>query len=81
MTVGFVADTIRDMNEPTDLKRERDELAAYNPGYARKEKFFRMYAGCSSEPFRIRDGVVEAGVSVQGDADLGIAVEPSAKLS
>jgi hypothetical protein len=56
------------MNEPTDLKRDRDELAAFNPGYARKEKMFRMYAGCSSEPFRIRDGVVEIEIRLSDRA-------------
>ncbi len=41
------------------MERERSELAAFNPDYARKEKFFRMCAGCSSAPLRYRDGVVE----------------------
>jgi hypothetical protein len=68
LTAGFAADTVREMNEPTDLKRDRDELAAYNPGYCRKEKLIRMYAGCSSEPFRIRDGVVEIEIRLSDRA-------------
>ena len=47
------------MNESDQMERERAELAAYNPDYCRKEKLFRMHAGCSSEPLRYRDGVVE----------------------
>ena len=68
MTASLAADTVREMNEPTDLKRDRDELAAFNPGYARKEKLIRMYAGCSSEPFRIRDGVVEIEIRLSDRA-------------
>ncbi len=68
MTAILAANTVRWMNEPTDLKRERDELAAYNPGYCRKEKLIRMYAGCSSEPFRIRDGVVEIEIRLSDRA-------------
>ena len=56
------------MNEPADLKRDRDELAAYNPDYARKEKMLRMGAGCSSEPFRYRDGVVEIEIRLSDRA-------------
>lgn len=68
MKAGFVADRVREMNEPTDLKRDRDELAAYNPDYCRKEKMFRMFAGCSSEPFRYRDGVVEIEIRLSDRA-------------
>ena len=56
------------MNEPTDLKRERDELAAYNPDYGRKEKMLRMYAGCASEPLRYRDGMVEIEIRLSDRA-------------
>lgn len=56
------------MNELDQFKRERAELAAYNPGYCRKEKMFRMCAGCSSEPLRYRDGVVEIEIRLSDRA-------------
>ena len=56
------------MKESDSMEQERAELAAYNPGYCRKEKLFRMYAGCSSEPLRYRDGVVEIEIRLSDTA-------------
>jgi hypothetical protein len=56
------------MGESDQMQQERAELAAHNPGYARKEKLFRMHAGCSSEPLRYRDGVVEIEIRLSDRA-------------
>jgi hypothetical protein len=56
------------MSESNQMEQERAELAAYNPGYCRNEKLFRMHAGCSSEPLRYRDGVVEIEIRLSDRA-------------
>ncbi len=47
------------MDQDDDLYEGRDILLERNPDYARREKMFRMCAGCGSDPLRYRDGIIE----------------------
>ena len=44
------------------LEKQRAQLAALNPEWCRREKLYRMCAGCSSDPICIQGGVIEIKV-------------------
>jgi hypothetical protein len=52
----------RAMSSPNLLEKKRADLISLNPAWCRREKLYRMCAGCSSDPIRIQGGMIEIKV-------------------
>ena len=50
------------MSSPNLLEKKRADLISLNPAWCRREKLYRMCAGCSSDPIRIQGGMIEIKV-------------------
>ena len=50
------------MSSPNLSEKQRAQLVSLNPEWCRREKLYRMCAGCSSDPIRISGNTVEIKV-------------------